>query len=121
LYICNKGDFLKFVDPQWISTLAKGMNWIVGAIVASIALSFLSFALSRKGASTIIPSILNLGFGFSHADRPTPTGINRLPLLTPGRFPPRRIFQLKRCQGRATTTGKPSIQADISQIDECPR
>jgi hypothetical protein len=31
-----QGDYLRFADPQWVQTLASGMNWILAAIVMSV-------------------------------------------------------------------------------------
>jgi len=32
------GDLLRFCDPDWVQSLASGMNWIVAGIVASVVL-----------------------------------------------------------------------------------
>lgn len=32
------GDFLRYCDPAWVRTLAKGMNWIVAAVIACVVL-----------------------------------------------------------------------------------
>ncbi len=33
------GDLLRFCDPDWVQTLASGMNWIVWGIIIGVALS----------------------------------------------------------------------------------
>jgi hypothetical protein len=58
-----KGDFLKFADPMWVSKLAKGMNWIIGAIIVSILMACVSFGIKRNTGDDTIPSILELASG----------------------------------------------------------
>lgn len=52
-----RGDLLQFCDPDWVATLASGMNWIVGAIVAAVLLMFLGggagFMMARSGAEPV--------------------------------------------------------------------
>ncbi len=40
------GDLLRFCDPDWVQTLASGMNWIVAGIVASIVLGCMGGGLT---------------------------------------------------------------------------
>lgn len=41
-----RGDYLRFADPDWVETMANGMNWIVTGL-------FVSIALGCAGAGTV--------------------------------------------------------------------
>jgi len=45
-----RGDFLRFCDPRWVGQLAKGMNFIVASIVATIL--FIPIAIGLTAATT---------------------------------------------------------------------
>lgn len=53
------GDFLRFRDPDWVESLASGMNWIVAGIVCSVVFGCVAGATVRGG-----------GFGLSGAQAP---------------------------------------------------
>jgi hypothetical protein len=83
-----KGDFLKFADPMWVSKLANGMNWIIGAIIASIVLGCVGSGISSSTGDTMISSVLELAagivtvIGFWLLTTPDPGAIEPSPINT---------------------------------------
>jgi len=89
------GDLLRFCDPDWVQTLASGMNWIVAGIVLSVVLGCLgtgvsgAFGMIRTWTSATSGATVavQLGVGlvsligywkFTSPD-PTRSGVERFP------------------------------------------
>lgn len=52
-----RGNYLRFANPDWVATLASGMNWIVASVVISMAPYFLLWAIVRFTPAQSIRSI----------------------------------------------------------------
>ncbi|MEP0843640.1 MAG: hypothetical protein HRF43_13130 [Phycisphaerae bacterium] len=58
-----KGDYLRFASPQWVETLAAGMNWIVASIVIVLLGSCLVGAASRSAGGAELGQLVVMALG----------------------------------------------------------
>lgn len=90
-----QGDFLRFRDPDWVESLASGMNWIVAGIVCHILFTLLAIgigaALSGSGPGFMNGPLFHLisaaGWlvsfvGYWKVTTPEPTGTEQDDNLT---------------------------------------
>ena len=81
-----QGDFLRFCDPDWVTKLASGMNWIVagliigfiGGVMMSVGFAFAAgigggLTTSVAGVASIALAIIPL-IGYWKITAPEPTG-----------------------------------------------
>ncbi len=54
-----RGDFLKFCDPDWVGTVASGLNWVMAGIAIGFVGGLITGVLTRQG---VAPPALFQGF-----------------------------------------------------------
>jgi hypothetical protein len=93
-----RGDYLHFADPQWVQTLASGMNWIVAGIVVGIMVGVItggligSTGLDRIWLSIIQIAVSLIGLvGYWKVTAPDPAGLEN-----PGKLSMRKLVRI--CQ-----------------------
>jgi MFS family permease len=84
-----QGDFLRFADPQWVQTLASGMNWIVagiaiGIIVGAVAVGLIGgMGLDRRWMIFIQIAVSLIALvGYWKVTTPDPAGLEDSAKLT---------------------------------------
>jgi hypothetical protein len=87
------GDFLRYRDPEWVGTLASGMNWIVAAIVLNFVIGCAAGGIGgaltvRSGSPQSMMAIMLLVqmigqilylVGYWKVTTPDPAGIDQEP------------------------------------------